>query len=180
MPIGTNPATRLFEAPSGGRRDPWYVDGQFMGDRDGWRRTISVGDLTSFTAVSIIDSDWTTVLATPAVGLVTGHPMVRQPWEPIRSLELNQSVSTWLAEGMRVSVTGVWGFPAVPGTVRQAVLDAIVATMDRNVEQYRQDLTPVATGDGGTVIAQTSSPMILSMPAATLAVAWSLRDKVLA
>ena len=41
--------------------DPWYVDGQYMGDRNIWSRTVSVGDLAATpTLVRILDTDWTT------------------------------------------------------------------------------------------------------------------------
>lgn len=175
-PYATNPATRTFAAPRGGRRDPWYIDGQYMGDRATWRRTIRVGDLTSFTQVQIIDTDWTTVLETVALSKITALPMVRQPWEPIRALQLNTSV-TQLSEDMRIAVLGTWGFPSVPGTVRQAVLDSVAAAMDRDVEHYRQDLTTPAQGEGGNVvIVGNQTGRLLALPPSAAATAWRFRD----
>jgi len=171
--------TRTFVVEPMGRRQPWYIDGQYMGDMNRNARTIRVGDLAAFTAVSIIDDDWTTVLETPALGLITGHPLVRQAWEPIRELELQSSVTS-LGYGMRVSVTGTWGFPAVPGDVRQAVLDAVAAVMDRDVEHYRADLgfSQMQQGQGGTVVMMSGGGQrMLSMPPGTLAVAWRYRDQ---
>jgi hypothetical protein len=76
-----------------------------------------------------------------------------------------------------VRVTGTWGFPAVPGNVRQAVLEAVVAAMDRDVEHYRTDLGMGPTQEGGGAVLQvTAKPMFLSMPPSVLAVAWKYRD----
>jgi len=179
-PYTTNPGVRTFEAPVGGRKDPWYVDGQFMGDRNNWRRRVFVGDLASYTQVQIIDFDWSTVIETTALANVRGLPLVRQPWEPIRWLELSTSAAG-LSEGMGVKVTGNWGFPSVPGNVRQAVLEAVVAAMDRDVEHYRQDLSPVGSaGEGGTTVVVAGSQRLLSLPPSAQAVAWSYRDAALA
>jgi hypothetical protein len=173
---GTNPQVRTFETPQTGTRYPWYIDGDYQGDIGRRFRTIQVGDLAAFTAVQIIDYDWTTVLSSPAVGLVTGHPLVRQSWEPIRELELHTDVSA-LSPGMRVKVTGTWGFPSVPGDVRQATLDAIVAVLDRDVEHYRQDLGAAASAEGGgtTIVVGRTGQKLLALPPQAAAVAWRYR-----
>lgn len=173
-----NPATRVFEVEPMRKRDPWYIDGQWMGDRDSRNRRIRVGDLTSFTAVSLLaSSDWATVVeAVTPLAKVESHPLVRAPWEPIRELEFRSDVVT-LTPGMRVSVTGTWGFPSVPGNVRQAVLDAVAAIMDRDVEHYRQDMAPAAGAqEGGTVVmVGGGAARILALPPSSQAVAWSYR-----
>ncbi len=178
--VGTNPQTRIFQVEPAGRRQPHYIDGDYIGDTNIARRRVRIGDLASFTTVSILDTDWTTVLQTPAPSLVTALPINRQPWEPIRELELRYDVTS-LSPGMRLSVTGVWGFPSVPGNVRQAVLDAVAAIMDRDVEHYRTDLgfagTTQGTASGSTVVMVGSGRQrLLSMPPSTLAVAWSYRE----
>lgn len=174
---GTNPQTRTFIADPAGRRQPWYIDGDYVGDTNIWRRRLRVGDLSSFTQVQIVDTDWSTVLETVALAKVAALPTVRQSWEPITELEFQSDV-TALSSGMRVAVTGAWGFPAVPGNVRQAVLDAVAATMDRDVEFYRQDLgaRAAAAGRGTTVVMLGSRQRFVSMPPTSLAVAWSYRD----
>lgn len=172
---GTNPQTRTFPVTWRGRSSPFYIDGDYAGELNPLRRTIRVGDLASFTQAQILDTDWTTVLETVAMADITSHPTVRQEWEPIRELEFHSDVTS-LSEGMRVAVTGNFGFPAVPGNVRQAVLDAIAATFDRDVEHYRQDLGAPSPGEGGTVIVVGGSQRLLSMPPAAIAVAWSYRD----
>lgn len=174
-PVGTNPQTRTFEIPPVGLRRPRYVDGDYVGDSNIDRRIVAIGDLTSFTAVSILDTDWTTVLQTPSISLVTGRPFVRQPWEPITALELHPTLVS-LSAGMRFSVTGTWGFPLVPGDVRQAVLDSVASVMDRDVEHYRQDLATPTSNDGGTtVMVGGGGQRLLSLPPVAVAVAWRYR-----
>jgi hypothetical protein len=82
--------------------------------------------------------------------------------------------------GQRVAVTGSFGFPSVPGDVRQAVLDAVAATMDRDVEHYRADLGTTGSqgqqGEGGTVVMiGRTGGRLLSLPPASQAVAWRYR-----
>lgn len=172
-----NPSARTFEVTFR-PWDPWYIDGDFQGNR-GTGNIIKVGDLTSFTAVDIIDEDWTTVL-TPTVPLtsVESLPRNRASWEPIRELRLHSSV-TDLSPGRTVRVTGTWGFPSVPGSVRQAVLDGIAAIRDRDVEHYRQDIgvgTSIEGGGGTTIMLQGGGQRLLSLPPSTLAEAWRWRD----
>lgn len=175
-PSATNPATRTFAVEPTGASRPWYIDGVYQGDLNRNRRTVRVGDLTSFTAVSILDTDWTTVLEAVTLTDVAAHPLVRQAWEPIRELEFHSDV-TQLETGMRVTVTGTWGFPAVPGDIRQATLDAVAAIMDRDVEHYSQDLGLQAGGESGNVIViGRGQQRLLSLPPGVLAVAWRYRD----
>lgn len=166
-PYGTNPATRSFPIEQMGPTSPRYIDGVYMGEAGPYSRMVAIGDLTSFTQVQIIDStDWTTVLETVTLSKITAWPTVRKPWEPITHLEFLPTV-TALYSGMRLAVTGVWGFPLVPGTVRQAVLDAVAWALDTDVEYYREDLS-VAAGGPATVQ--------LSLPPAALAVAEDFRS----
>jgi len=127
---------------------------------------VQVGDLAVLTTasnpVSIIASDWTTVISSISATNITTYPMVRQPWEPVRKIQLNPMVSPMLAPGMRVTVNATWGFPSVPGNIRQAALDAIAYVLDRDVEHWREDLAPVA---GGGVT------LTLSLPPSALEVA---------
>ena len=180
-PIGTNPQTRTFYIEGARASSPWIIDGDYRGELNPRTRTLFVGDLASFTQVQILDStDWTTVLETVPLTRVAVHPSVRQSWEPIRKLEFRSDVTS-LRPGMRVDVTGNWGFPSVPGNVRQAVLDAVAATYDRDVEHYRQDLGATSTQEGGNVIViDRGRQRLLSMPPTSLAVAWSYRDPWLA
>lgn len=174
---GTNPQTRTFIAEPAGRRLPWYIDGEYVGDYNPLRRRLKVGDMTAVTTVELLDTDWATVLDTPVLADVALLPSNRQSWEPITELEFHSDVTS-LTHGMRVRVTGSWGFPAVPGDVRQAVLDAVAAVMDRDVEHYRQDLGAASQeGDAGTVvmIGGRTGSRLLSLPPASVAVAWRYR-----
>lgn len=181
---GTNPQTRYFDVPIGGHSDPWYVDGQWMGDRSTWRRTIPVGDMAAApTQVQIIDFDWTTVVETVVTTDTTvmyddSRSRLSQtaPWQPVTRL-LFQSDVTTLNAGMKIAVTGSWGFPAIPGNIRQAVLDAVASIMDRDVEHYRQDLGNVSGGNeaGTVVVVGGGGQRLLSLPPSAAAVAWSYR-----
>lgn len=174
-PIGTNPATRTFEVMPVGVIEPHYVDGVYLGDTNVTRRTVKIGDLTTLTSVAIYDRDWTTLLSSPSLSLVSQMPLVRQPWEPVTAITFHPTV-TALTTGMRIVVTGTWGFPAVPGNVRQAVLDAVASIMDRDVTHYRQDLGMNSQSDGGTTIVMGSgSQRMISLPPSALSVAWSYR-----
>jgi hypothetical protein len=57
----------------------------------------------------------------------------------------------------------------VPGNVRQAVLDAVVSTMDRDVEQYKEDLAAAAPSSRNTDD---------SLPGSAMDVAVSYRDEL--
>jgi hypothetical protein len=174
---GTNPQVRTFIAEPVGRRQPWYIDGDYVGDHNSSRRRIKVGDMMSApTQVQLMDSDWTTVLETPALADITALPSPRGSGDPITELEFHSDVTS-MSSGMRVKVTGSFGFPSVPGDVRQAVLDAVAATMDRDVEHYRQDLgAGQAEQEGGTVVVVgRSGGRLISLPPSAQAVAWRYR-----
>lgn len=164
--VGTNPQARLLEV-----------------EPIGWRYGIvRVGDLAAVTTVEVLDTDWSTVVATVASTEYALWPLNREAWEPIRRIQFNGTLATTqLRGGYRLRVTGTWGFPAVPGNVRQAVLDAVAATMDRDVEHYRQDLSTPPSSDGGTIVMVGGGRQrFVSLPPTSLAVAWSYRDPVFA
>jgi hypothetical protein len=175
---GTNPQTRTFIAEPVGRARPWYIDGDYVGDLNPYRRRIKVGDMMSApTQVQLMDSDWTTVLETPALADIAALPSPRGAGDPVTELEFHSDVTS-MSTGMRVAVTGSFGFPSVPGDVRQAVLDAVAATMDRDVEHYRSDLGAgqAQQQEGGTVVVVgRGGGRLLSLPPAAQAVAWRYR-----
>lgn len=160
-PLGTNPQARTFVA-----------------DSVGWLHgIITVGDMASVTTVEILDRDGATVLQTVAAANYDLLPLDRKPGEPVRQIQLNYANGVmWLRPGYRVRVTGSYGFQAVPGNVRRAVLDAVVAELDRPVESYSQDLAPATSGAATNVVMMSSRPQFLSLPAKTLTVAWHYRD----
>jgi hypothetical protein len=176
---GTNPLTRTFPVTRRGITQPFYVDGQFMGDTLLYNRQLPVGDMAAApTTVQILNTDWTSVLETVSAANITVHRDERDPIAgPIRYLEFQTTVTS-LAEGMRVAVTGNFGFPSVPGSVRQAVLDAVVETLDRDVEHPRQDMSPVSSSESANVIVLGRTPQAVSLPPRALAVARYWRDPV--
>jgi hypothetical protein len=122
------------------------------------RRQVFVGDLASApTLIRILDKDGV-AQATVASGDYSLYPRIREAWEPIQRIRFSSDV-TQLAYESVVEVTGTWGFPAVPGNLRQATLDAVAYILDRDVEHYRQDLEAM-TGGGVT--------LMLALPPSTL------------
>lgn len=160
--VGTNPQTRIFR-----------VDGD--GVRNG---IVSVGDLQSVTSLEVLSNDWSTVRETVASGDYALLPRTRESWQPARQIQLNHRNGVgWLRGDYLVRVTGSFGFPSVPGRVRQAVLDEIAVVRDRDVEHYRLDLGGVGDQAGTTVVQVGGGRQrILSMSPKALAVAWSFRS----
>jgi hypothetical protein len=100
----------------------------------------------------------------------------RQSWEPITELEFRHDVATF-GVGSLISVTGNWGFPSVPGTIRQAALDGIAWAVNRDVEHYRQDLGTVGGETGPVTMMFGGAQRILSLPTPVLAAAWAFRTR---
>src|SRR5262245_13293266 len=171
--VGTNPQTRQIAIEQLAKREPIYVDGDFRGYADRAARTVAIGDLASAAQVQIIDTDWTTVLQTVASGKYALKPLNRQPWEPATLIEFAPDV-IGLMLGYRVSITGNFGFPAVPEDLRQAALDSVAAFYDRDSIHWRQDLTPLpGSAEAGTTILFGASQRLLSLPPSAIATAWS-------
>lgn len=161
VPVGTQPAVRRFTADARGIRNG----------------VVNIGDLASApTLVRILGSNWSSVVATVPNTDYILEPEVRRSWESIRRIQFNSRVVN-LRAGMLVEVTGSWGFPVVPGSVRQAVLDSIAMIMDRDVEHYTQDLgVDTSQAGGANVIVLGGRPMILSLPPVAIAVARDFND----
>lgn len=146
--------------------------------------TIYVGDLnvlSTSSPMSVLAYDGVTTIKTFATADLVTYPLVKQAWEPIRKIQIRSTAYTGLMPGQWITVTGTWGFPSVPGNIRQAALDAIAAIMDRDAEHYRQDLGTVTPGGeaGNVVVLQQSQPMFLSLPPSAFAVARSYKDQLL-
>ena len=145
--------------------------------------SLYVGDMAALTtaspAVSIIASDWVTTIRTLDAADITTYPLRREPWQPITKLELSRLKSPPLYPGMRVQVSGTWGFPQVPGNIRQAALDTIAAILDRDVEHFQQDLAG-PTGEGGsTIVLSSPQQMFISLPPGAFAVVREYRQPAL-
>lgn len=142
------------------------------------RSQLLVGDMNAATLVRVLDKDGVAV-ATVTASDYTLHPSTREAWEPAQRIRFGSDVAK-LQFGQSVEVTATWGFPSVPEDVRQAVLDAVAATMDRDVEHYRQDLSPAAPDTGTVVMVGFGRQRLLSMPPVSLAALWGYRGQVYA
>lgn len=79
-------------------------------------RIVKVGDLRRLDQLAYSRAFQTSPATSIALAEAIAHPRARAPWQPIRWLELRRGVY----EGDVFTVTGVWGFPAVPADVVQA------------------------------------------------------------
>jgi hypothetical protein len=93
---------------------------------------LEIGDAASVTAVTVTHYDGS---VTNLGGLYSTLPLRRRfAWEPIEGLKLAKSVA--ITDTDTITVTGVWGFPAVPEDVRQAVARAAAAWFAGDVRRY--------------------------------------------
>lgn len=152
-------------------------------------REVEVGDMASVTSAQLITYGIDgTVADTTTLSNLIPQPRVRpQPWSPITSIKFPFSIiqPAFLFRAV-VRVTGNYGFPAIPESVKQAVLNAVAAVVDRDAEHYRQDFGQVlpsssAGGEAGNVILMAGRQQkLLTLPPASAAVAASFRgDSVL-
>jgi len=138
---------------------------------------VPVGDMAaSPSQVRIIADDWTTVYTTVSTSVYLAWPEIRDAWKPIRALVFNPRYLS-LTAGYRCEVTSTWGFPQVPGSIRQAALDAIAEIHDRQVEHYSEDLGP-STGGASNVVVFGNRTQTFSLPPRALAVARSYQDSL--
>jgi hypothetical protein len=137
LPIGAQPQTRVFELD------------QFVAEE----RELQVGDATAITAVVFKRQDGTVIQTLDDTAWVA-LPRIRPSWQPIRSIEFPAGVTTpamlprssrnLLAGGNHVhhdeiaEVTGTFGFPEIPKTVRRAVATLVIV-------RYLNDVASVGT-----------------------------------
>jgi len=146
LTTGANPQTRVF--PIGGAA---------------WTRLIRVGDMTSApTAASVIGEDGATVTTLTAATDLESQPLVRASWEPITMLRLRRSAGG-LAPDYRLSVTGSWGWPAVPEDVTQAAIMTAGHWCRRYVQAFSSSYSPEAGEDGVPESIPPAARAILAM-----------------
>lgn len=104
--VGTNPQTRLFD----------------LGCQQMYCRVLEIGDASTVTSVFIGAENGSASVAQGST-TYTLEPRIRESWEPVTALRFLTMVSSAAVLRYRyiVSVTGNWGFPSVPGFVRQAL-----------------------------------------------------------
>lgn len=96
-------STRMFDAPRG--------------------RDLLIDDLSAPpTVVEVVDESGTAT-ATITTDVLTLPLNRREPWEPITGLRMRSTVTT--PPGGYIRVTGVWGFPQVPGFVKRANVETV-------------------------------------------------------
>jgi hypothetical protein len=148
-------------------------------DTLGFNRYVQIDDLSAApTLVRIMASDWVTPVATVSTSEYTVYPLTREPWAPITAIQLASTVIR-PQYGQRLEVTGVWGFPAIPGDLRQAVLDEVANVMNRDVEHYAQDLSPVTAGAGQNVVVFGGRPSFLPANPKSLSIFRRYRNPLL-
>lgn len=117
--LGTNPVARLFE-----------INGYAS------TREIPIGDLSAApTAVSTIDANGDTVATLTVADDIVALPLVRKPWQPITALRIRPSAAS-LSSSYLLSVTGTWGFPAIPEDVKQACIVTVGIWIRRDVQAF--------------------------------------------
>jgi hypothetical protein len=105
-PLDANPLERVFVA------------------RD-WGRKLWIDDLSAPPAsITVNDPDGVFARTIPAAQVIF-LPRNREAWRPINRLELRPSAG-WFAPGEEISILGRWGFPAIPGFVRRACVEAVI------------------------------------------------------
>lgn len=136
---GVNPQTRVF--PVGGQA---------------YTRMVHVGDMASApTAAVILGEDGATVATLTVATDVQAFPLVRDTFEPVTHLRLRASAGA-MDPRYQVSVTGSWGWPAVPDDIRQAAVMTAGSWMRRYVQAFTTSYSPEPVEDGG---APESIPM---------------------
>lgn len=144
--------------------------------------SIYIDDLASLTTASpavTISTREGTAIKTLDNADVTVYPLNREPWEPITKLEFLRTKSPLLCPGYRVAVSGTWGFPSVPGNIRQVALDVIGAVMDTDVEHYREDITAETGGATGATAVLAPQQMFVPLPPEQFAIVRSYRKPVI-
>lgn len=79
-------------------------------------RMVKVGDLRRLDSIAYARAFQASAPTPILLADAVAQPRARAPWQPIRWLELRRGVY----EGEIFTVTGVWGFPAVPADVVEA------------------------------------------------------------
>jgi hypothetical protein len=116
-PRAPNPDTRVFEVD-------WYTLEE---------RELEIGDLAQIDddfELTLSDPDGT-VLQTLQEGAYVALPRSRDAWEPITTLKLPRvavapAEPALLAIRRLITITGTYGFPAIPENVRQAIAKLVI------------------------------------------------------
>jgi len=125
-----------------------------------------------------VADDWTTTVQALTTASLVLAPESRATWEPIRRIHFNARTVNFPSWGYRIQVDGNFGFPSVPGNVRQAVLDAVANIYDRDVQHWRLDQAPATSGENTNVLVFPGRPQLLSLPPSSVAVVREYQDSL--
>lgn len=108
-PITTGSSTRLFDTTEAFYR----------------RRKLKIGDAATVTAVTVQDTAGATIQTLTATQYAL-QPRVREDWQPYSTVWFLPTTGTppdwvWWTGPAVIAVTGTWGFPLVPTTLKDAV-----------------------------------------------------------
>lgn len=109
-----------------------------------------IGDLSAVPTadVTVADSDGT-ARGTLAPGVIEWLPLNRrEAWRPITKIRLRPKANFCPLPTDRVTITGTWGFPAIPDDVRHAAIVTASSWLQREVAGVAS-LTDDARGDVG-------------------------------
>lgn len=99
---------------------------------EGRSRRVAIGDLSTIEDVTVTlfgsGGDEDEDLAADYVPLYEGKRAATAGWKPITELAFPRRIgdSPDICQGKVVEVTGIWGFPAVPAFVREAVAARVI------------------------------------------------------
>lgn len=91
------------------------------------RRRLMIGDCAAIASATIKDGQGTTVQTVDLAGVVS-DPRIREDWQPIGTLWFRPDAATPapLIPGYVVEISGTWGFPSIPTTIKEAVARLVV------------------------------------------------------
>jgi hypothetical protein len=92
------------------------------------RRSFRIGDVATVTRVELFDVDGATSLGQLQASQYVLLPRARKSWEPFRRIKFPYRPGTVLSLrcGGTIVITGTFGFPEIPTTVRQAIATMVV------------------------------------------------------
>jgi hypothetical protein len=131
------------------------------------RRSMRIGDVAAVTAVELFDIDGATSLGQLQASQYVLLPRARRSWQPLRRITFPYRPGTVLSLrcGGTIVITGTFGFPEIPVTVRQSVATMVVV-------RYLND-----AAFAGTPFAELANRDEFNMSAA-IRVAMDARDRL--
>jgi hypothetical protein len=118
-----------------------------------WTRTrgcweLPVGDLQTAPSDVSIESALGDVIQTAVANIVALPRVRKESWQPITRIRLPWTSNAGYAyiQPNVIAVTGLWGFPEVPGFVRQACIVGVSLSLAKDVERFSETFGSEARG----------------------------------